>query len=194
VRAGSTGSTESRPRLLPSGLPHSSDVPCLPRTFTAQYGESDFGKSCRRKSLVWRRRRWGRRARARYVSLLAASPCFPSFRARGGEAEHDPEGSFSAADLLEESWSGRRDSNPRPRPWQGRALPLSYARAPIRPGRCRKPALIGLFQALCKRRKPQIISPLGPKGAVRRDLVSTTSRFSSREGPSTSLGTTGGDA
>ena len=27
------------------------------------------------------------------------------------------------------NWSGRRDSNPRPRPWQGRALPLSYARS-----------------------------------------------------------------
>src|SRR4051794_32581628 len=27
-----------------------------------------------------------------------------------------------------EIWSGRRDSNPRPRPWQGRALPLSYTR------------------------------------------------------------------
>jgi hypothetical protein len=26
------------------------------------------------------------------------------------------------------SWSGRRDSNPRPRPWLGRALPLSYTR------------------------------------------------------------------
>src|SRR5258705_6838221 len=25
-------------------------------------------------------------------------------------------------------WSGRRGSNPRPRPWQGRALPLSYTR------------------------------------------------------------------
>src|ERR1700748_1617024 len=25
-------------------------------------------------------------------------------------------------------WSGRRDSNPRPRPLQGRALPLSYTR------------------------------------------------------------------
>ncbi len=24
---------------------------------------------------------------------------------------------------LEQSWSERRDSNPRPRPWQGRALP-----------------------------------------------------------------------
>src|SRR5438874_5585855 len=28
-------------------------------------------------------------------------------------------------------WSGRRDSNPRPQPWQGCALPLSYTR--IRP-------------------------------------------------------------
>lgn len=25
-------------------------------------------------------------------------------------------------------WSGKRVSNPRPRPWQGRALPLSYSR------------------------------------------------------------------
>src|SRR5262249_5588398 len=28
-------------------------------------------------------------------------------------------------------WSGRKDSNPRPRPWQGRALPLSYTRVQI---------------------------------------------------------------
>src|SRR6516162_5372845 len=25
-------------------------------------------------------------------------------------------------------WSGKRDSNPRPQPWQGCALPLSYSR------------------------------------------------------------------
>ena len=29
-------------------------------------------------------------------------------------------------------WSGRGDSNARPQPWQGCALPLSYARAPRR--------------------------------------------------------------
>jgi hypothetical protein len=53
--------------------------------------------------------------------LWFASVCFPLLpgcRARGGEAEEDPEGLFSAVDLLEENWSGRRDSNPRPRPWQ----------------------------------------------------------------------------
>jgi len=31
-----------------------------------------------------------------------------------------------------ESWSGKRDSNPRLRPWQGRTLPLSYSRSPER--------------------------------------------------------------
>ena len=31
--------------------------------------------------------------------------------------------------FLRENWSGRRDSNPRPQPWQGCALPLSYARS-----------------------------------------------------------------
>ncbi len=30
-----------------------------------------------------------------------------------------------------EIWSGRRDSNPRPQPWQGCALPLSYARSAL---------------------------------------------------------------
>ena len=30
------------------------------------------------------------------------------------------------------SWSGKRDSNPRLRPWQGRTLPLSYSRSPWR--------------------------------------------------------------
>ncbi len=33
-----------------------------------------------------------------------------------------------ASDLSQKIWSGRRDSNPRPQPWQGCALPLSYAR------------------------------------------------------------------
>jgi hypothetical protein len=30
---------------------------------------------------------------------------------------------------FKENWSGRRDSNPRPQPWQGCALPLSYTRS-----------------------------------------------------------------
>src|SRR5580693_1273538 len=34
------------------------------------------------------------------------------------------------ASRTEENWSGKRDSNPRLRPWQGRTLPLSYSRSP----------------------------------------------------------------
>jgi hypothetical protein len=48
---------------------------------------------------------------------------------------------------LEIVWSGRRDSNPRPQPWQGCALPLSYTRIrdsravlAARPGYCPKAA------------------------------------------------------
>ncbi len=31
----------------------------------------------------------------------------------------------------EKNWSGKRDSNSRPQPWQGCALPLSYSRRPV---------------------------------------------------------------
>ena len=34
----------------------------------------------------------------------------------------------SGVDVHMDNWSGRRDSNPRLQPWQGCALPLSYAR------------------------------------------------------------------
>ena len=39
-----------------------------------------------------------------------------------------PEGGHISHFNIEVIWSGRRGSNPRPRPWQGRALPLSYTR------------------------------------------------------------------
>jgi hypothetical protein len=42
--------------------------------------------------------------------------CYPKMRIRPKSSD------------LRAIWSGRRDSNPRPRPWQGRALPLSYTR------------------------------------------------------------------
>ena len=37
-------------------------------------------------------------------------------------------GATTSAWLQSGSWSGKRDSNPRLRPWQGRTLPLSYSR------------------------------------------------------------------
>ena len=38
--------------------------------------------------------------------------------ARALEAKTAPEGRFEVLDFPEEIWSGRRDSNPRPQPWQ----------------------------------------------------------------------------
>ena len=38
----------------------------------------------------------------------------------------------SATPALCEKWSGRRDSNPRPQPWQGCILPLNYFRIIMR--------------------------------------------------------------
>ena len=48
------------------------------------------------------------------------------------DSKKPPGGGFCSSSLTWEEWSGRRDSNPRPQPWQGCALPLSYTRAPWR--------------------------------------------------------------
>ncbi len=45
-------------------------------------------------------------------------PCFPGGRDRGGEAQIPQGGAPRAVAFIEKNWSGRRDSNPRPRPWQ----------------------------------------------------------------------------
>ena len=52
-----------------------------------------------------------------------------------------------------EGWSGKRDSNPRLRPWQGRTLPLSYSRLPRSAHRTtaprgRQPARCGAHRGL----------------------------------------------
>jgi hypothetical protein len=64
------------------------------------------------------------------ISTWSRKPCNPSTTrpARGCHPclRYDP--SPMSPGLTREIWSGRRDSNPRPRPWQGRALPLSYTR------------------------------------------------------------------
>src|SRR5438046_1501412 len=57
-----------------------------------------------------------------------------------------------------EFWSGRRDSNPRPRPWQGRALPLSYTRIREASGSSGRWA-----RHLCQMRPAIATTPKGPK-------------------------------
>ena len=49
--------------------------------------------------------------------------------------------------IIGEMWSGRRDSNSRPRPWQGRALPLSYFRTD-RAGSCPRGSLPAGIESL----------------------------------------------
>jgi hypothetical protein len=53
---------------------------------------------------------------------LLSRPCVSVPRVKGYKAKKPPEGGYFW------KWSGRRDSNPRPQPWQGCALPLSYTR------------------------------------------------------------------
>src|SRR6266852_4247715 len=51
-----------------------------------------------------------------------------SRRGPGWHAPNMRKAAVSRGFRCHRNWSGRWDSNPRPRPWQGRALPLSYAR------------------------------------------------------------------
>ena len=50
-------------------------------------------------------------------------------RSLGGQVQPFERGE-ALIDLAGGRWSGKRDSNPRLRPWQGRTLPLSYSRSP----------------------------------------------------------------
>jgi len=68
----------SQPRLSPSGLPHSSDVRCLHRTFAGRRGGSDCGRSYRRNSGDDAHPKSGREPATFRFWLLP--PCFPGFR------------------------------------------------------------------------------------------------------------------
>src|SRR5688572_2531734 len=55
--------------------------------------------------------------------------CRAEAATRASKPERGPEGARRGAGApAEKFWSGKRDSNPRLRPWQGRTLPLSYSR------------------------------------------------------------------
>jgi hypothetical protein len=55
--------------------------------------------------------------------------CFPDANTKAGKQKTAPKDRLNTLISFGKNWSGRRDSNPRPQPWQGCALPLSYARA-----------------------------------------------------------------
>src|SRR3989442_12843922 len=72
----------------------------------------------------------------RRIKVLQTSPLplgyralqLPKFSLTSGNSPSDGK-ALAGAGLGPEFWSGRRDLNPRLRPWQGRTLPLSYSRS-----------------------------------------------------------------
>ncbi len=106
---------------------------------------------------AWKRRPMAFRALARRSLGRPRSPM---------QAEGGPRGPFSPTDFMEEIWSGRRDSNPRPQPWQGCALPLSYTR--IHDGR----TVRGAYAACGRGLQPPRGADVGAaaRGAIRLDL------------------------
>ena len=79
-----------------------------------------------------------------YLALSPPTPCFtPVYKAPIGygaaqplinnepankEATNNPFFHHLILTKNQQKWSGKRGSNPRPQPWQGCALPLSYSR------------------------------------------------------------------
>jgi hypothetical protein len=118
----------SRPEFLSnvrSGAhpaPHTSDAAreSAPRRVWSRTNDSIASSIRQRPALgtLLRGRMWRRRADSnRCIEVLQTSALATWLRRRENEDSGRGVG-----------WSGKRDSNPRPRPWQGRALPLSYSR------------------------------------------------------------------
>src|SRR6266851_7028999 len=79
------------------------------------------------QGLEWRR---GSESNRR-IKVLQTSPLPLGYRAPAHHVSV-PCGKCPSAGndrVWSENWSGRRDLNPRLRPWQGRTLPLSYSRS-----------------------------------------------------------------
>ena len=91
---------------------------------------ADYG---RRAGCGWRRDSGAgigaRRARTRHGFFRCTRPGrWASLRSAGDAACSSPTRREFFLARERTNWSGRRDSNPRPQPWQGCALPLSYTR------------------------------------------------------------------
>src|SRR5512138_3887173 len=82
--------------------------------------------------------------------------------------------------MMRKIWSGRRGSNPRPRPWQGRALPLSYTR--IRDGGDRSPATAHLCQMRTMNATLLRTVKIRPLETIYREMVAKYPESSPRSG------------
>ena len=73
------------------------------------------------------------------------------------------------------SWSGRRDLNPRLRPWQGRTLPLSYSRPPAKKIYFPCCGIIRTAASRCQvRPRAELFRLNGPTGGFCPDLQIST--------------------
>jgi hypothetical protein len=117
---------------LSSGL-RTCELGLRTRAYLARWSRTPIGRACRPAAVGLQSEKWlpvitfaRRNAGGGWLasrSSQTSSP--PSLAAQrrpasfGGQPPH-----LTAS----EGWSGKRDSNPRLRPWQGRTLPLSYSR------------------------------------------------------------------
>ena len=72
---------------------------------------------------------------------------------------------------VEKPWSGRRDLNPRLRPWQGRTLPLSYSRAK---NDSTALAARGSIVIPARAVPPRAAQPAGSRDTSRRNLAASS--------------------
>jgi hypothetical protein len=97
-------------------------------TFLDADPPGDRGKT----DMVDRERRQGSRSSAKAIPRIMPADSHSMLEAASG---FEPEnGGFADLCLTTwlcrlKKWSGKRDLNPRLRPWQGRTLPLSYSRS-----------------------------------------------------------------
>jgi hypothetical protein len=134
TRAGNCGQgqkRDSRPafRLRANAKPHD----LLSKSGGAarnRTGDGGFADLC---LTAWRRRRLESRPRSssglRTKDAQAKAWAYVPGRTTDGCTNNRPGKAPGRARNRRVSWSGKRDSNPRLRPWQGRTLPLSYSRS-----------------------------------------------------------------
>ncbi len=111
-----------RPGSQPSATLHPDSAHrCTWRTGLWMLGEPKrSARNIGRKHRNWRRGPGSNRR----IKVLQTSPLPLGYRATASWSETIPARPGGEAAI----WSGRRDLNPRPSPWQGDALPLSYSR------------------------------------------------------------------
>jgi hypothetical protein len=121
-------SSDAKPIITPAGLPwRVMTIPASPlreRNRDRSSLISDSG-TLTRPPILERSPKLRRHLADAQPTVRTADLRQPDSWCRG---EDSTPGRPMSLDRTFENWSGRRDSNPRPQPWQGCALPLSYTR------------------------------------------------------------------